>query len=102
MSYQTTEKTPSKKAADITGDIKQDISQNFKDTDTTQSTKQPLLSSEGAIGKQFNPEGSIGQIGNKIGGPFHEDGMIGSQFDASKEGIAGQVEKLVGGPRKDA
>ncbi|KAJ6256456.1 hypothetical protein Dda_8957 [Drechslerella dactyloides] len=60
-----------------------------------------ILSSEGAIGRQFNPDGNIGQIGNKVGGPFHEDGVIGSQFDASKEGIAGKVERAVGGPRKE-
>ncbi|KAI4522453.1 hypothetical protein EV122DRAFT_212891 [Schizophyllum commune] len=59
-----------------------------------------VLSSAGAVGKQFNPDGSIGQIGEKIGGPFSSDGAIGSQFDASKEGIAGQVEKAVDGPAK--
>jgi len=52
-----------------------------------------ILSSGGAIGKQFNLEGSIGQIGEKIGGPFSKDGIVGSQFDASKSGIAGTVEK---------
>ncbi|KAK6344422.1 hypothetical protein TWF696_008059 [Orbilia brochopaga] len=60
-----------------------------------------IISSEGAIGRQFNPDGNIGQLGNKVGGPFHEDGFIGSQFDASKEGIAGKVERAVGGPRKE-
>ena len=57
-----------------------------------------VLSSAGAIGKQFNPDGNIGQIGEKIGGPFSKEGAIGSQFDAAKGGIAGQVEKAVGGP----
>jgi len=57
-----------------------------------------VISSAGAVGKQFNPDGSIGQIGEKIGGPFSKDGAIGSQFDASKDGIAGQVEKAVDGP----
>ncbi|KAJ9642982.1 hypothetical protein H2201_006378 [Coniosporium apollinis] len=57
-----------------------------------------VISSGGAIGKQFNPDGSIGQIGEAIGGPFSKDGVIGSQFDASKGGIAGTVEKLVDGP----
>jgi len=47
-------------------------------------------------------EGSIGQIGEKVGGPFSKDGMIGSQFDASKGGIAGTVEKAVDGPRNPA
>lgn len=29
-----------------------------------------VVSSAGAIGKQFNPDGNIGQVGEKIGGPF--------------------------------
>ncbi|KAI0102003.1 hypothetical protein GGR51DRAFT_562924 [Nemania sp. FL0031] len=58
-----------------------------------------IISSEGAIGKQFNPEGAIGKIGEKIGGPLSKEGMIGSQFDASKGGIAGHVERAVDGPR---
>jgi hypothetical protein len=57
-----------------------------------------IISSAGAIGKQFNPDGNIGQIGEKVGGPFSKEGVIGSQFDASKGGVAGTVEKMVGGP----
>ncbi|POS69023.1 hypothetical protein DHEL01_v212583 [Diaporthe helianthi] len=67
------------------------------------SPKDPsIISSAGAVGKQFNPDGNIGQIGEKVGGPFSKDGAIGSQFDASKEGIAGQVEKAVDGPARPA
>lgn len=33
---------------------------------------------------------------------FPQDGAIGSQFDASKDGIAGQVEKAVDGPARPA
>jgi len=29
-----------------------------------------VVSSGGAIGKQFNPDGAIGQIGEAVGGPF--------------------------------
>ncbi|KAK5165640.1 hypothetical protein BJ546DRAFT_644125 [Cryomyces antarcticus] len=61
-----------------------------------------VISSAGAIGKQFNPDGAIGQIGEMIGGPFSKDGAIGSQFDASKGGIAGTVEKAVDGPSNPA
>ncbi|KAI7784643.1 hypothetical protein LA080_009580 [Diaporthe eres] len=61
-----------------------------------------VVSSAGAIGKQFNPDGNIGQVGEKIGGPFSKDGAVGSQFDASKDGIAGQVEKAVDGPARPA
>jgi len=32
----------------------------------------------------------------------HKDGAIGSQFDASKDGVAGTVEKLVDGPSRPA
>ncbi|KAF2012468.1 hypothetical protein BU24DRAFT_252730 [Aaosphaeria arxii CBS 175.79] len=61
-----------------------------------------MISSEGAIGKQFNPDGAFGQIGEKIGGPFSKEGAIGRQFDASKDGIAGTVERAVDGPRNPA
>ena len=38
---------------------------------TDRSLQNPsVISSAGAIGKQFNPDGNIGQIGEKIGGPF--------------------------------
>ncbi|KAL5416529.1 hypothetical protein PMIN03_002075 [Paraphaeosphaeria minitans] len=60
------------------------------------------ISSGGAVGKQFNPDGAIGQVGEKIGGPFSKDGAIGSQFDAAKDGLAGQVEKAVDGPSRPA
>ncbi|RAR14300.1 RNA polymerase I associated factor, A49-like protein [Stemphylium lycopersici] len=61
-----------------------------------------VLSSAGAIGKNFNPDGAVGQIGEKVGGPFSKDGVIGGQFDASKNGIAGHVERAVDGPRNPA
>lgn len=38
----------------------------------------------------------------QVGGPFSKDGAIGSQFDASKDGLAGQVEKAVDGPSRPA
>jgi hypothetical protein len=47
-------------------------------------------------------DGNIGQVGEAVGGPFSKDGAIGSQFDASKEGIAGKVEQAVDGPSKPA
>ncbi|KAK3079234.1 hypothetical protein LTS18_005396 [Coniosporium uncinatum] len=64
----------------------------------TNPSNPSVVSSGGAIGKQFNPDGAIGQVGEAIGGPFSKDGAIGSQFDASKGGIAGTVEKAVDGP----
>ncbi|KAF2115075.1 hypothetical protein BDV96DRAFT_493733 [Lophiotrema nucula] len=77
------------------------VGQN-KDTNAIPKQNPSILSSEGALGKQFNPNGSIGQIGEMVGGPFSKEGAIGSQFDASKGGIAGTVERAVDGPRNPA
>merc|ERR1711915_897075 len=73
-----------------------------KDSNPIPNENPSVISSEGAIGKQFNPDGAIGQIGEKIGGPLSKDGVIGSQFDASKNGIAGHVERAVDGPSNPA
>ncbi|KAG9196027.1 hypothetical protein G6011_01148 [Alternaria panax] len=73
-----------------------------KGTNAIPSENPSVISSAGAIGKQFNPDGAIGQIGEKVGGPFSKDGIIGSQFDASKNGIAGHVERAVDGPSNPA
>ncbi|KAI1113894.1 hypothetical protein F5Y14DRAFT_416187 [Nemania sp. NC0429] len=70
-----------------------------KSTNPIPQENPSIISSEGAIGKHFNPEGAIGRVGEKIGGPLSKEGMIGSQFDASKQGIAGHVERAVDGPR---
>jgi len=47
-------------------------------------------------------DGKIGGIAQEIGGPFDKDGVVGKQFDASKDGLAGQVEKAVDGPSRPA
>ncbi|KAH6866321.1 hypothetical protein J4E91_007725 [Alternaria rosae] len=73
-----------------------------KGTNAIPQENPSVLSSAGAIGKNFNPDGAIGQIGEKVGGPFSKDGVIGSQFDASKNGIAGHVERAVDGPSNPA
>ena len=39
-----------------------------------------MLSKDGAIGKHFTPEGSIGGTADKAGGPLSKDGAIGKQF----------------------
>merc|ERR1711862_586585 len=79
-----------------TADASKEANRNVADANA--STEHSAFSSAGAIGKQFNPDGNIGQIGEKIGGPFSKEGAIGSQFDASKDGVAGKVEEAVGGP----
>ncbi|KAH8733216.1 hypothetical protein GQ44DRAFT_697085 [Phaeosphaeriaceae sp. PMI808] len=61
-----------------------------------------VLSSAGAIGKQFNPDGALGSIPQAVGGPLSKDGVIGSQFDESKDGITGHVERAVDGPSNPA
>ncbi|KAL2066386.1 hypothetical protein VTL71DRAFT_2457 [Oculimacula yallundae] len=71
-------------------------------TDAIPQSNPSILSSAGAIGKQFNADGNIGQIPQAIGGPLSKDGAIGSQFDASKDGIAGHVERAVDGPSNPA
>ncbi|RMZ73268.1 dna-directed rna polymerase i 49 kda polypeptide [Pyrenophora seminiperda CCB06] len=73
-----------------------------KSTNAIPNENPSIISSAGAIGRQFNPDGAIGQIGQTIGGPLSKDGIIGSQFDASKNGIAGHVERAVDGPSNPA
>ncbi|KAJ4322172.1 hypothetical protein N0V94_002520 [Neodidymelliopsis sp. IMI 364377] len=73
-----------------------------KGTNAIPNENPSVISSAGAIGKQFNPDGAIGSIGQAVGGPFSKDGVIGSQFDASKDGIAGHVERAVDGPSNPA
>jgi len=90
------------KVTDKTTKAADKIGGDIKTTNPIPQENPSALSSEGAIGKQFNPEGRIGQLGQKIGGPFDKDGIIGSQFDAAKNGIAGHVERAVDGPRNPA
>ncbi|KAI4849775.1 hypothetical protein E4T44_03132 [Aureobasidium sp. EXF-8845] len=80
----------------------EDITQAAGEAKDTNPKDPSVISSAGAVGKQFNPDGNIGQVGEAIGGPFSKDGAIGSQFDAAKDGIAGQVEKAVDGPSRPA
>ncbi|KAF1361974.1 hypothetical protein EJ07DRAFT_50795, partial [Lizonia empirigonia] len=73
-----------------------------KSTNAMPNANPSVLSSAGAIGKHFNPDGALGSIGQAVGGPFAKDGVVGSQFDAGKDSIAGRVERAVGGPSKPA
>ncbi|WVR07271.1 hypothetical protein IAU60_004312 [Kwoniella sp. DSM 27419] len=36
--------------------------------------------SDGAIGKQFEGDGNIGQVGEAVGGPFSSKGAVGKNF----------------------
>lgn len=44
---------------------------------------------DGAVGKEFNPDGAIGGAAEKLGGPLASDGMIGEKFAANKPGGVG-------------
>lgn len=68
-------------------------------SDDKSSSGEPLLSSRGAIGKQFTAEGAVGGTADTIGGPFKESGAIGSAFTESGA-IGGTVNKAVGGEKK--
>ncbi|KAF2461844.1 hypothetical protein BDY21DRAFT_368024 [Lineolata rhizophorae] len=48
--------------------------------------------SEGAVGKQFAAEGSIGSMGQEIGGPFDKDGAIGKQFTTGGS-VGGSIQE---------
>ncbi|TGZ83708.1 hypothetical protein EX30DRAFT_338320 [Ascodesmis nigricans] len=85
-----TSDNPVHRAADRIGEMKKTSPENPS-----------VFSSGGAIGKQFNPDGSLGSIPQAIGGPFDKEGVIGSQFNASKGGIAGTVERAVDGPSQE-
>ncbi|KAA8893596.1 hypothetical protein FN846DRAFT_923567 [Sphaerosporella brunnea] len=81
------EENPIHRAADKVGAMK-----------STSPENPSVFSSSGAIGRQFNPDGTLGSIPQAVGGPFDKDGIIGSQFDAAKGGVAGTVERMVDGP----
>lgn len=80
--------------------------------------KPKALDEDGAIGKQFKREsscvlqregdmpltsrkadGAIGQVGEKVGGPFSKDGAIGKQF-TTDGAIGGTVQENAGGTTK--
>ncbi|KIV77250.1 hypothetical protein PV11_09063 [Exophiala sideris] len=59
-----------------------------------------ILSSEGAIGKQFKADGAIGSMGQAVGGPLAADGMIGKNF-TEHGAVGGSINSAVGGTKKD-
>ncbi|CAD0082025.1 unnamed protein product [Aureobasidium vineae] len=78
----------------------------------TTGTGTSAFSAEGSIGKQFTgmlilfvicrpivnqilAGGSIGQIGEKVGGPFSSQGAIGKQF-TTEGSIGGTVQEQLG------
>ncbi|KAL2134696.1 hypothetical protein VTI74DRAFT_11100 [Chaetomium olivicolor] len=61
--------------------------------------KPGLFDAQGAVGKQFTPEGAIGGAAQKIGGPLDKEGMIGKQF-TTEGSIGGTVQNMMGGTSK--
>jgi hypothetical protein len=54
-----------------------------------------VISSAGAVGKQFNPDGAVGQVGEKIGGVFSKvclpsgrDGSVGEDGELTRDRTA--------------
>ncbi|KAL6243336.1 hypothetical protein RBB50_009888 [Rhinocladiella similis] len=68
--------------------------------DKKSSTAAPLLSSEGAVGKQFKADGAIGSVGEAVGGPLASDGAIGKNFTAGGS-VGGTINNIVGGSKKN-
>ncbi|CAM1507481.1 Fc.00g071220.m01.CDS01 [Cosmosporella sp. VM-42] len=57
------------------------------------------MDAQGAVGKQFTEQGSIGGTAQMIGGPLDKQGLIGKHF--TQEGsIGGSVQNAMGGEKK--
>lgn len=61
----------------------------------TTGTSIPVFHKDGAVGKQFKADGAIGNIGEKVGGPFSSDGAIGKNFNPDGA-IGGTVHENLG------
>ncbi|KAK4109731.1 hypothetical protein N656DRAFT_800644 [Canariomyces notabilis] len=61
--------------------------------------KPGVFDAQGAVGKQFTPEGAIGGMAQKVGGPMDKEGMIGKQF-TEQGSIGGTVQNMMGGTSK--
>lgn len=47
----------------------------------------------GTVGRQFESDGKVGQVAEKVGGPFSSDGAVGEKF--TKEGaIGGKAQEM--------
>ena len=53
----------------------------------------------GPIGGAFTKDGAIGSVGEKVGGPLASDGMIGKNFNPDGT-IGGSVQNALGGEKK--
>ncbi|KIW88498.1 uncharacterized protein Z519_11067 [Cladophialophora bantiana CBS 173.52] len=64
--------------------------------------KSALDASKGSVGSQFKPEGSIGQMGQKVGGPLSSEGAVGKKFtpEGSVGGTAQSAAEQMQGDKK--
>ncbi|KIW70039.1 hypothetical protein PV04_02350 [Phialophora macrospora] len=53
--------------------------------------KSSLDGNKGSVGSQFQPEGNVGQLGEKVGGPFSSKGAIGKEF-TDKGSVGGTAQ----------
>ncbi|KAK3307313.1 uncharacterized protein B0T15DRAFT_529875 [Chaetomium strumarium] len=58
--------------------------------------KPGIFDKDGAVGHQFQPEGAIGSVGEKVGGPLSSQGMIGKQF-TDQGSVGGTIQSALGG-----
>ncbi|BFZ62521.1 hypothetical protein YB2330_003620 [Saitoella coloradoensis] len=78
--FSSTPRCASKENPGIYEDLKDDIRKTVN-----------AFKSTGPIGQKFEADGSVGSIGQKVGGPFSKDGVIGKQF-TSKGKLGGTVD----------
>ncbi|KIX92707.1 uncharacterized protein Z520_11559 [Fonsecaea multimorphosa CBS 102226] len=64
--------------------------------------KSALDANKGSVGSQFKPEGSIGQMGEKAGGPLSSKGAVGKEFtpEGSVGGTAQSAAEQMQGEKK--
>ncbi|KAJ9628874.1 hypothetical protein H2203_002777 [Taxawa tesnikishii (nom. ined.)] len=80
---------------ELTGGIHEDSKPRQEPVGEKTTGATSLFSKEGAIGKQFQPEGMIGSVGEAVGGPFSSKGAIGQNFTAEGS-IGGAVHEHLG------
>jgi len=53
--------------------------------------KSSLDKNKGSVGANFQPDGKVGQVGEKVGGPFSSDGAVGKEF-TDKGSVGGTAQ----------
>jgi len=63
-------------------------------------TGKSAFDAEGAVGKEFTKDGSIGGIAEQIGGPLASDGAVGKHF-TDEGAVGGSVQQELGGRQEN-